>query len=158
VSRGRSFCSAASTTCRSSSKKAGSFIVGWSAKGRGSRFVTFRLKRLGGDFAVSFLQKNFDFAFGFFKLFLAFTRERDALLKEPHGVIQRKLRALELADDFLEACKRLFKFRFLCRFRFSRYWIVHSSRPFQSQSQFYRAFISDKFRKNMSTVRLERSV
>src|SRR5579871_4142980 len=101
VSAGRSFCKAASTACKSSSKNAGSFIVRWMAmpKFRGaSGFVAFGIERLGGELAVGFFQQDFDFSFGFFELLLALARKGDAFFEEFHRFVERKLRALQLAD------------------------------------------------------------
>jgi hypothetical protein len=58
---------------------------------------------LGDDPAVSFLEKDFDFAFGFFELLLAFGGKGYALFEELHGVVERELRTLQFADHFFEA-------------------------------------------------------
>jgi hypothetical protein len=71
--------------------------------------LTFWIERLGAEFAVGFFQKNFDAAFGFFKLLLAFAGESDALFEEFHGVVERELRAFEAADDLFEASERALK-------------------------------------------------
>src|SRR5579859_612582 len=154
VSGGKSFCSAASTACKSSSKNAGSFIVWKRDEGiavGASRFVAFRIERFGGKFAVGFFEQNFHLAFGFFELLLAFTRKRDAFFKQLHGFVERKLRAFEFADDFLEPCQRALEFRLFRRFRFFRCWIVHAVRSFLCRLRFC-AFTSDSFCKNKSTA------
>src|SRR5580658_4425970 len=104
----------ASTSMRSSSKNKGSFIVTvgsrrwrWTKR---SRFVlAFGIERLGGKFAVGFFQQDFDAAFGFFKLLLAFAGKGDAFFEELHGVVKRKLGAFEAADDFLETSEGALK-------------------------------------------------
>ena len=113
----------ASTVTRFSSKNRGSFIArgNWRAAGGGgaSRFgLPLRIERLGGGLAVGFLEENFHSPLGLFELLLAFSRKRDALFEQLHGVVQRKLRTLEAADDFLEAGERTLKIRLLLRFRF----------------------------------------
>jgi len=77
----------------------------------GSGFI-FRLKRFRGDFSVRLLQENFDAAFGFLKLLLAFPRKFDALFEELHGFVEREIGAFEPLDYFLEAREGLFKFAF----------------------------------------------
>ena len=64
--------------------------------------LAFGFEGLGDDSAVSFLEKDFDFAFGFFELFLAFGGKGDALFEELHGIIERELRTLQFADYFFE--------------------------------------------------------
>jgi hypothetical protein len=84
-----------------------------------SRFVlAFGIERLGDKFAIGFFQEDFDAAFGFFELLLAFAGKRDTFFKELHGLVERKLRALESADHFFEARERAFKIRLLSRFGF----------------------------------------
>ena len=71
--------------------------------------LAFRFERFRDDFSVSFSEKDFDFAFGFFELFLAFGGERNAFFEELHGVIERELRAFEFAHDFFEAREAAFE-------------------------------------------------
>jgi hypothetical protein len=67
--------------------------------------LPLRVKRLGGELAIGFLEEDFYAAFRFFQLFLTFTRQRYAFFKQLHGVVQRKLRAFQAADDFFQARK-----------------------------------------------------
>src|SRR5277367_2209122 len=115
--------SASSTASRSSSKNDGSFIVAGEqrerdAAGRSRFALALGIERLWGEFAVGFFEEDFDAAFGFFELLLAFAREGHAFLEKFHGVVERKLRALESADHFFEACKRALEVRFFRRFGF----------------------------------------
>src|SRR5579871_958504 len=129
ASDGKSFCNAASTACRSSSKKEGSFIVRQAGQENGGgalRFVAFGVERLCREFAISLFQQDLDFALSFFELFLAFARKSHAFFKKLHRFVQRELRTLEFADDFFQTCERTFKFRLFLRFRFLRSWIVHA--------------------------------
>src|ERR1700732_1801351 len=108
VSEGSRRSSEASTARRFSSKNWGRFIVGIGrgegGVATGSRFaLAFRVERLGGKLAISLFQENFDAALGFFQLFLAFARERDAFFKKFHGVVERDLGTFEAADDFFQA-------------------------------------------------------
>jgi hypothetical protein len=81
-------------------------------------FLFFGIERFGGEFAVGFFEKDFDAAFGFFELLLAFALESDTFFKEFHGVVERELRGLEPADDFFEARERTLEVRLLGRLRF----------------------------------------
>jgi len=91
-----------------------------------SRFgLAFRIERLGGELAVGFFQKNFDAAFGFFELLLAFTGERHAFFEELHGIVERELGAFETADDFLEAGEGALKIRLLGRLGFFGGGLIH---------------------------------
>src|SRR5205085_2231034 len=106
VSGGSSRSSAASTASRSSSKKGESFIVGWNPLGQvachASRFaLPLWIERFCAQLAVRLFQKDLDAALGFFELFLAFARKRHAFLEELHGVVQRKLRALQAPQNLL---------------------------------------------------------
>src|SRR5205807_653367 len=122
-SAGRSFSRAASTARRSCSKKEGSFIVGGrpsddAAPYGTSRFrLPFGIKRFRRQFAVGLFEKNFHAAFRLFELLLAFPRTRDAFLEKFHGVVQRKLRALQTTHDFLQPRERALEVRLLWRFR-----------------------------------------
>jgi hypothetical protein len=126
-----------STAMRSSSKKVGRFIVegigyrgetlGWAPNGRSafpgdvsrSRLVlAFGIERFGDKSAIGFLQEDFYAAFSFFELLLAFAGKRDAFFEQLHGLVERKLRALETADYFFEARERAFKIGLLGRFGF----------------------------------------
>jgi hypothetical protein len=64
--------------------------------------LAFGFERFGGEFAVGFFEKDLDAAFGLFELLLAFARESYAFFEELHGIVERKLGAFEVADDFLE--------------------------------------------------------
>src|SRR5690242_5224463 len=108
VAAGRRRSRAASTATRSSSKNGGSFIAAGSKRTPGkqgaSRFaLSLRIEWFRSQLAIGLFQKDFDAAFGFFKLLLALAREGDAFFEELHGVIQRKLRAFEAANHFFEA-------------------------------------------------------
>jgi hypothetical protein len=71
--------------------------------GSASRFgLPLGIEGLGSKLAIGFLQENFYAPLGLFQLLLALAREGDTLFEELHGVIQRKLRTLQAADDFLE--------------------------------------------------------
>jgi hypothetical protein len=43
---------------------------------------------LGDDSAIGFLEEDFDFALGFFKLLLAFGGEGDAFFEKLHSVVE----------------------------------------------------------------------
>jgi hypothetical protein len=106
---------------RSSSKKIGSFIVtGGSRKRRetpGSRFaLAFRVEGFGGNFAVGFFEENFDAAFRFFELLLAFAGKGDTFFEEFHSVVERKLGRFEAADDFFESSEGTLEIGLLRRF------------------------------------------
>ena len=77
--------------------------------------LLFGIEGLGGEFAVGFLQQNFDAAFGVFELLLAFAGERDTFFEEFHGVVERELRAFQAADDFFEASERFLEVGLFCR-------------------------------------------
>jgi len=64
--------------------------------------LAFGFEGFSDDSAIGFFEKDFDFAFGFLELFLAFGGQADALFEKFHGVVERELRAFEFADDFLE--------------------------------------------------------
>jgi hypothetical protein len=71
-----------------------------------SRFgLAFGVKGFGGEFAIGFFEQDFHFAFGFFELLLAFAREFDTFFEKFHGVVERKLRGLETADDLFKTGK-----------------------------------------------------
>jgi hypothetical protein len=79
-----------------------------------SRFgLAFRVERLGGEFAVGFFQQDFDSALGLFELLLAFARKRNPFLEELHGIVERKLRTLQAADDFFQSSEGALKIRLL---------------------------------------------
>src|SRR5437588_145120 len=132
-SAGRSFSRAASTARRSCSKKEGSFIVGGrpsddAAPYGTSRFrLPFGIKRFRRQFAVGLFEKNFHAAFRLFELLLAFPRKRDAFLEKFHGVVQRKLRALQTTHDFLQPRERALEVRLLRRFRFFLCGCIHKA-------------------------------
>jgi hypothetical protein len=80
---------------------------------RSRGFAVFGFERFGDEFAVGLLEENFDAAFGFFELLLAVAGKGDALFEKLHGLVERKLRAFEAANDLFEAREGLFEFRFL---------------------------------------------
>src|SRR5215470_10236362 len=105
-SAGRSFCRAASTACKSSSKNEGSFIELWIGKRsrcEGSRFFALRVKGFHGKLSVRLFEQDFHLPLGFFELLLTFTGECDAFFEQFHRFVERELRAFQFADDFLEA-------------------------------------------------------
>ena len=84
-----------------------------------SRFVLFfGFEGFGGELAVRLLQQDFHPALGFFKLFLALARKLHSFFKKLHRLIQRELRALQLAHNFFQPRQRLFKIRLLRGFSF----------------------------------------
>src|SRR5580658_7622551 len=110
----------ASTSTRSSSKNEGSFIVTVGSPrlcwGERSRFVlAFGFEWFCGQFAVGFFQQDFDAAFGFFELLLAFAGKSHAFFEELHGVVEGKLGAFETTDDLFETSEGALKIRFLGR-------------------------------------------
>src|SRR5258708_6541485 len=114
VSAGRSRSRAASTDRRSSSKNGGSFIAAgnWCAAGcpGASRFgLPLGVEWLGGKLAIGFFQEDFHSSLRLFQLLLTLTGERDAFFEQLHRVVQRELRALQAANDFLQAGKRALK-------------------------------------------------
>src|ERR1700676_3295819 len=122
--------SAASTAARSSSKNAGRFI-GWRARpdapAAGARLVLFLgvgIERLRGQLAAGLLQQNFYFALGLFQVFLAIAGELHAFLEKFHGLVKRKVRALQLSHDFFQARQRMFEIGLLGGIGlFRRCWI-----------------------------------
>src|SRR5215472_9425382 len=116
VFAGKSLSRAASTAMRSSSKNCGRFIgtgkPDLSGCGCESRTrLRFGFEGLGGELAIRLLEQDLDTAFGFLELLLAFAGERHAFFKELHGIIERQLRALQAADNFLEASEGFFEVR-----------------------------------------------
>jgi hypothetical protein len=84
-----------------------------------SRLVLFfGFEGLGDEFAIGFLEQNFNAAFGFLELFLAFAGELNAFFEEFHGIVESELGALEAADDFLEASEGLLEVGFPGRLGF----------------------------------------
>src|SRR5258707_9983274 len=135
VSAGSSRSRAASTARRSSSKNGGSFIAAgnWRAAGcRGaSRFgLPLGIERLGGKLAIGFLQEDFHSPLRFFQLLLTLTGERDAFFEQLHRVVQRELRALQAADNFLQAGKRALKIKFFRWFGFFGRRGIHAFGPY----------------------------
>src|ERR1700676_348988 len=129
-SPGISRSSASSTAARSSSKNAGSFIrwgVRPDAPCGGARlglFLGFGIERLRGQFAAGLLEQNFYFALGIFQMFLAVAGELHAFLKKFHGLVERKVRALQLPDDFFQARQRMLEIGLLRGIGlFRRCWI-----------------------------------
>jgi len=92
-----------------------------------SRFgLTLRVKRFGNKFAVGFFEENLDPTFRFLKLLLAFAGEGHAFFKKLHGIIERKLRALQPTHHFFQACERAFEVRFFGWFGFLGNRGIHS--------------------------------
>src|SRR5258708_29215168 len=155
-------CSAASTSCKSSSKNSGRFIFGRIVRDfscvvqgfspalpsttlhcnreRSSRFaLAFRFERLRQQFAVRFFQQNLNLALSFFQLFLALSRQRHAFFKKFHRFVQRKLRAFQSAHHFLQPRQRALKISLFRRFRFFLSRFIHPAlfhrRPSSSAHQ-----------------------
>src|SRR5205814_7054591 len=61
-----------------------------------------------------------------FQILLAIARELHALFKQFHRVIERKVRAFELADDFFQARQRAFKIRLLYAVGFFYRTLIHN--------------------------------
>ena len=109
------------------------FPVGRDA--RASRVaLSFGFKRFGRELSVRLLQKNFHAPFGFFQLLLAFARKSHALLEKLHCVVERELRAFQLANNFLQPRERAFKIRPFGLFWFFRCWLIHTT-PFAATSR-----------------------
>jgi hypothetical protein len=87
--------------------------------------LRFGVERFGYYFAVGFSEEDFYFTFGFFKLFLTLGGKGYAFLKEFHRVVERKLRTLELADDFFEAREGALEIGLLGRIGFVGSRCVH---------------------------------
>lgn len=87
--------------------------------------LRFGVERFGCYLAVGFSEQDFYFTFGFFELFLAFGGEGYAFFKEFHGVVERKLRTFEFANDFFEARERALEIGLLGRFGFLGSRCVH---------------------------------
>src|SRR5215472_12527716 len=137
---------AASTSCRSCSKKSGGVIarIRWQpgapqvrtrprlarenpCESCSRRFgLAFGLERLGHHSAVGFFEKNFDFAFGFLELLLTLRRECNTLFEKVHGLVERKLWALELADHLFQARQGTFEIGFLGRVGFFLSRCIHA--------------------------------
>src|SRR6202051_5808 len=131
VSGGTRRSSAASTARRSGSKKSGRFIARALEQAGGywtSRFVLgFGFEWRGCQFSVGLLQQNFNAAFGFFQLFLAFARKRHALFKKLHGVVERELRALKPANHLFQTGEGTLEIGFLECLWFFRSRRIHAS-------------------------------
>jgi hypothetical protein len=89
--------------------------------------IAFRFKRLRHQFAVRLLQQNLDLALGLFQLLLAFARQFNALFKEFHRFIKRKLRAFQFANDFFETRERALEVWLFLRFWSFRSWSIHAA-------------------------------
>jgi len=87
--------------------------------------LRFGVERFGYYLAVGFSEEDFYFTFGFFKLFLTLGGKGYAFFKQFHGVVERKLRTLELADDFFEAREGALEIRLLGRIGFLGSGCVH---------------------------------
>ena len=87
--------------------------------------LRFGVERFGYYFAVGFSEEDLYFTFGFFELFLAFGGKGYAFFKEFHGVVERKLRAFEFADDFFEAREGALEIGLLWRIGFLGSRCVH---------------------------------
>src|SRR5262249_8753437 len=146
AAEGRKRSRAASTSCRSWSKKSGRVIgelcgdagIGPRSRGFG---LAFGFEGLGGDSAVGFLEKNLDLAFGFFELLLALGGKGNAFFEEFHGVVERKLRTLEFADDLFKTREADLEVRllglvgfFLCR-RVHVFFAANSLRQGKDEKQ-----------------------
>ena len=70
------------------------------------------VERLGFYLSAGLFQQNFDSAFSFFKLLLAFARKRHAFFEEFHRFVEREIRAFKALDDFLEPPERSLKIAF----------------------------------------------
>jgi hypothetical protein len=77
--------------------------------------LAFGFEGFGDDPTVSFPEENFDFAFRFFQLLLAFCGKGDAFFEQFHRIVERKLRAFELADDLFKAREAALKIRLFRR-------------------------------------------
>ena len=75
-------------------------------------FLGFGIKRFRRHFAAGLFEQNFHFAFGLLQVFLAIARKLHAFFEQLHGVVERKVRAFELANDFFQARQGTFKIRF----------------------------------------------
>src|ERR1700676_2596574 len=128
-SAGSSRSRAASTAARSCSKNAGGFIS-WRV------CPAFEVVRLGlllasgiewfrSQFAASFLQKNFHFSLGLFQMLLAIARELHAFLEQFHGVVERKIVALQLSYDLFQARQRMLEIGLFGGLRFFRRCLIH---------------------------------
>src|SRR5215469_53611 len=119
-SAGSSRSRAASTARRSSSKKAGSFIVGRREPGAGAKQASrlrlaVRIKGLGHYLAVSLFEKDLDSALGLFELLLTLALERNAFFKKLHGIVEGELRTFQAAHHFFESRKRALEIGLLWR-------------------------------------------
>src|ERR1043166_5438620 len=129
---GRKRSRAASTSCRSRSKKPGSVIgefwgeagIGPASRGFG---LAFGFEGFGDEPAVSFLEKDFDFAFSFLELLLAFGRKPDTFFEEFHRIVEGKLRALEFADYFFKAREAALEVGLFGRFGFLWSLRIHAA-------------------------------
>src|SRR5260370_5900256 len=111
--------SAASTAVRSSSNNEGRFIgrrvcprAGTGGEPLGL-FLGFGFEWHSGYLTARLLQEKFDLSLRLLQVFLAFTGELYALLKEFHGDIQRKVGALEYSDDCLQTIEGILEIRSL---------------------------------------------
>ena len=132
AAEGRKCSRAASTSCRFCSKKSGRLIgefskdacIGPESRGFG---LAFGFEGFGNDSTVGFPEENFDFAFGFFELLLAFGGKSDAFLEQFHRIVEGKLRAFEFADHLFEAREAALKIRLFRRIGFFRCGCVHAA-------------------------------
>src|SRR5215510_6299740 len=132
AAEGRKCSRAASTSCRFCSKKSGRLMgefskyagIGPESRGFG---LAFRLEGFGDDSTVGFPEENFDFAFGFFELLLAFGGKGDAFFEQFHRVVEGKLRAFQFADHLFETREAALKIRLLRRIGFFRCGRIHAA-------------------------------
>jgi hypothetical protein len=87
--------------------------------------LSFGLEGFGGELAIGFLQQNFHAGLGFFQLLLTFAGKAHAFLKQLHGLVERKLRAFELAHNFFETPEGALKIWLFGRVRFFRSSLIH---------------------------------
>src|ERR1700686_4152157 len=122
-SAGRSRSRAASRGRGASSKNGGSFVAAGNWRAAGCPCASpfgppLGIERLGGKVAIGFLKEDFHSPLRLFQLLLTLTGERDAFFEQLHRIVQRELRALQAADDFLQAGKRALKIGFFRWFGF----------------------------------------
>jgi len=88
-------------------------------------FLGFGIEWLRGQLAASLLKQNFHFALGLFQMFLAIARELHPFLEQFHGLVERKVRALQLLHDFFQARQRMLEIGLLRGLWFFRRCWIH---------------------------------
>src|SRR6266853_4780342 len=88
-------------------------------------FLGFGIEWLRGQLAASLLKQNFHFALGLFQVFLAIARELHAFLEQFHGLVERKVRALQLLHDFFQTRQRMLEIGLLRGIWFFRRCRIH---------------------------------